>query len=107
MKGVINMHRPSNLNQNTSGMDFNNQVNKLIVSEHKNAYNRNESEIDDSHIKAELFNIFDDYKYDDEIIACLRSLCAERVISNAEYNLAIKNYNDYLAEWEEYKRDTL
>lgn len=101
------MCRPSDLSQNGSGLDFTAQVNKLIVNEHKIDYNPNRSEIDDSHIKAELFNIFDTYKYDEDIMYQLCSLVTKSIISDSEYNLAIKNYNNYLAEWEEYKKDTL
>lgn len=64
-----------------------------------------EDNFNDSHIKAELFMLFDEYKYSEDIISRLRSLCTEKVISQAEYDMAIKNYNEYLDEWIEYEEE--
>lgn len=64
-----------------------------------------EDDFNDNHIKAELFMLFDEYKYDEDIIDRLRSLCTEKVISKAEYDIAIKNYNKYLDEWTAYEEE--
>lgn len=57
-------------------------------------------DLDPAHIKSVLFDIFDKYKYDEDIMAQLCSHKEDGVITLSEYATALANYNDWLAEWE-------
>lgn len=58
-------------------------------------------ELDPAHVKSVLFDIFDEYKYDDDILAQLCSRKEDGVITLSEYATALANYNDWLDEWTE------
>lgn len=53
----------------------------------------------DDHLRPIMFETFDTYKYDEDIMAHLRSLEAAKEITAKECARAIEKYNDWLAEW--------
>lgn len=66
-----------------------------VVIDTKSTETKDES----SHIKDILFNLFEKYSERDEVIHALISMNRDSKISDAEYHLAIKNWNEYLDEW--------
>lgn len=55
-----------------------------------------------NNLKYLLFDLFNTYNYNDEIIDALRSLVSSNEITVDAYNELMFNYNNYLDEWEEY-----
>lgn len=55
----------------------------------------------DEKMRPIMFDLFDEYKYADDIIEALRSLHSSGEITEFEYDRAQENYNKWLAEWEE------
>ena len=71
-----------------------------VVIDTKSTETKDESShIIKDHIKDVLFNLFEKYSDRDEVIHALISMNRDGKISDAEYHLAIKHWNEYLDEW--------
>lgn len=55
--------------------------------------------MEEKHLKRELFELFDYYDDYYEIIDSLRSFVSNNVLSNKEYDIILKNYENWLKEY--------
>lgn len=53
-----------------------------------------------NHIKEIMFNLFDEYEEYDDIKNALRNMNSFGEVSNQEYDMALDNWDNWLAEWE-------
>lgn len=55
--------------------------------------------MEEKHLKRVLFELFDYYDDYYEIIESLRSFVSNNVLSNEEYDIILKNYENWLKEY--------
>ena len=56
--------------------------------------------MENNHIKNIMFDLFDEYEEYDDIKEALRSMNSLGEVSDLEYDTALDNWDNWLAEWE-------
>ena len=62
--------------------------------------------MNEKHLKRVLFELFDYYDDYYEIIDSLRSFVSNNVLSNEEYDIILKNYENWLKEYNNKESDS-